>query len=84
MPRELSVVLYTRCGCHLCDDAKRLLQQVGINPKEVDVDLDPELAARHGLRVPVVEINGRERFFGRVDPMLLRRIVAAERLGEDS
>jgi len=75
-----SVLLYTRIGCHLCDDALQLLRDVGLNPKVVDVDDDPDLVARHGLRVPVIEINGRERFFGRIDPVLLRRLIKAERL----
>jgi glutaredoxin len=78
MQSSLSVVLYTRAGCHLCDEAERLLVQFGLNPKEVDVDSDPALVERHGLRVPVVEINGRERFFGRIDPVLLRRIIETE------
>lgn len=80
MAEPLSVVLYTRRGCHLCDDAKTVLCEAGINPKEVDIDTDAELTTRHGLRIPVVEINGRERFFGRVDPVLLRRLLKAERL----
>jgi glutaredoxin len=84
MTMRLSVVFYTRGGCHLCDDALAVLKAAGISPKVVDVDLDPALAARHGERVPVVEINGRERFFGRVDPVLLRRIVESEGLGHDS
>ena len=80
MPASVSVVLYTRHGCHLCDDAGRVLRDAGLNPKEVDIDLDLDLVAKHGLRVPVVVINGRERFFGRVDPVLLRRLLKAERL----
>jgi len=75
-----SVLLYTRIGCHLCDDALQLLRDVGLHPKVVDIDDDPDLVARHGLRVPVIEINGRERFFGRIDPVLLRRLIQAERL----
>jgi glutaredoxin len=80
----LSVVFYTRRGCHLCEEALIVLSQAGISPKVVNVDRDPALANRHGERVPVVEINGRERFFGRVDPVLLRRIVESEARGEDS
>lgn len=76
MPPPLSVILYTRSGCHLCDDAKRVLIECGLNPKEVDIDGDPHLVERHGTQVPVVEIDGRERFFGRVDPVLLRRMIA--------
>jgi glutaredoxin len=72
----LAVVLYTRRGCHLCDDAKQLLVAHGLHPKEVDIDGDPELVERYGLLIPVVEIDGRERFRGRIDPVLLRRLIA--------
>jgi glutaredoxin len=80
----LSVVLYTRRGCHLCDEAARLLDREGISPKVVDIDLDLALTRRYGERVPVVEIDGRERFFGRIDPVLLRRIVESAGRGHDA
>ena len=69
------VVLYSRRGCHLCDDARRLLEAHGVAPKCVDVDLDPQLRARFGDCVPVVEIDGRIRFRGRVERVLLRRLL---------
>lgn len=77
---ELPVVLYTRQGCHLCDDVKLVLRQFGLAPREVDIDAQPdaELKARYDLWVPVVEINGKERFRGGVDPTLLRRILQSE------
>jgi len=68
------VVLYTRVGCHLCDDALALLRRHGLTPREVDVDQDPELRARFDTCVPVVEIDGRVRFRGRVDELLLHRL----------
>ena len=78
---ELPVVLYTRRGCHLCDDAKLVLEQFGLRPREVDIDQQPdaELKARYDHWVPVVEINGKERFRGGVDPTLLRRILLSEK-----
>jgi glutaredoxin len=69
------VVLYTRNGCHLCDDALALLERNGLTPREVDIDADPELRAAYNECVPVVEINGRVRFRGRVDERLLRRLL---------
>ena len=74
----LACILYTRPGCHLCDDAKSLLRQNGLSPKEVNIDDDPSLVERYGLCIPVVVIAGRERFRGRVDPVLLRRILAGK------
>jgi glutaredoxin len=67
------VILYTRLGCHLCDDALELLRRHGLTPREVDIDADPELRAKYNECVPVVEIAGRVRFRGRVDERLLRR-----------
>jgi glutaredoxin len=72
MPR---VVLYTRSGCHLCDDAQRLLEAHGLVPECIDVDRDPRLREQFGDYVPVVEIDGRVCFRGRVDPVLLRRVL---------
>jgi glutaredoxin len=72
------VVLYTRRGCHLCEDALRLLEHHGIAPLCADIDGDPVLRERFDTCVPVVEINGRIRFRGAVHPVLLRRIIRHE------
>jgi glutaredoxin len=71
--RSQSVILYSRSGCHLCDEAQRVLARHGLNPTLVDIDADPQLRERFGTCIPVVEINGRIRFRGRVHPVLLRR-----------
>ena len=70
------VVLYTRVGCHLCDDAHELLVNHGLAPVLVDIDCDPALQEKWNACVPVVEIDGKIRFRGRVDPVLLRRLLA--------
>ena len=71
------VTLYTRAGCHLCDVAKDLLLRHGLAPKEIDIDGDVALAARYGECVPVVVIDGRERFRGRVEERLLKRLLGS-------
>lgn len=72
------VVLYTRPGCHLCDDAKSLLQDRqrswGYHLTETNVDADPELANRYGECVPVVTVDGKLRFRGRISGKLLDRL----------
>ena len=73
------VVLYTRRGCHLCDEAKLALERAGLAAREVDIDSDPDLHQRYNECVPVVEIDGRERFRGRVSEVLLRRLLAMRR-----
>lgn len=78
MPAHESV-LYTRVGCHLCDDALALLRKHGLEPRLVDIDKHPEFLEQFNTCVPVVEIDGRTRFRGRVDEILLRRILNAGR-----
>lgn len=71
------ITLYTRQGCHLCDEAENLLRQFGLHPTCVDIDGNAELRERFTTCVPVVEIDGRIRFRGRVNPILLRRILTS-------
>ena len=82
----LDVVLYTRQGCHLCEDAWAELaaarQRHGFRLSLVDVDSDPRLVAEHGEHVPVVTVNGQVRFRGRVNRVLLERLLTALRRGE--
>lgn len=69
------VILYTRVGCHLCDEAKQTLEQHGLTPQLVDIDNDPTLQQRYNTCVPVVTIDGKERFRGKVSPLLLKRLL---------
>lgn len=74
------VVLYTREGCHLCDDARDLLanfQDSLPEIEEVDIDADPELREKFTECVPVVEIDGKVRFRGHVNEVLLQRLIDA-------
>ena len=73
----MSVTLYTRQGCHLCDEALGILQRHGLVPRLVDIDTDPALRQRYDVCVPVVEIDGKERFRGRINEMLLKRLLAS-------
>jgi hypothetical protein len=76
------VLLYTRAGCHLCETAwerlRRAQRRYRFALGMVDVDTDPELAARYGTCVPVVMVNGKLRFRGAVNPVLLVRLMNAE------
>ncbi len=71
-------ILYTRQGCHLCEDARAILARHGLTVRSIDIDTDPQLQARYTQCVPVVVIDGRERFRGRVDEVLLRRLLRHE------
>jgi hypothetical protein len=56
--------------------AEALLVQHGLRPALVDIDADPALHERYTDCVPVVEIDGKERFRGRVNEVLLKRLLA--------
>ena len=73
MPTE--VVLYSRTGCHLCEEAELVLIRHGLRPSVVNIDDDPTLRERFDTCVPVVEFDGKIRFRGHVDPVLLRRLL---------
>jgi glutaredoxin len=79
---RLRVVLYTRQGCHLCDDVWALLEaqraRYGFPLEAVDVDSDAELRERYGLEVPVIVVDEKVRFRGVVSPHLLERLFRGE------
>ncbi len=72
--RIRSAILYTRAGCHLCDLAAQTLEQAGYTIQVIDIDRDPTLRSKFDHHIPVVEIAGRIRFRGQVDPLLLARL----------
>lgn len=74
-----SVVVYSRQDCCLCDEALREIEaaraSIPFALRVVDVDQDPELVARYGHEVPVIEIDGRKAFKYRVTSReLVRRL----------
>ncbi len=79
----MRVVLYSRVGCHLCDAARDVLTaELSRSPfdlVEVDVAGDDDLEREYGIRIPVVEIDGEERFEYEVDPAELVSIVRSRR-----
>ena len=70
-----NAVLYTRQDCHLCEEARQILERNGFLVESIDIDRDETLREQFDLCVPVVEIDGRVRFRGRVNEVLLRRLV---------
>ena len=79
---HLRVTLYTRADCSCCEKAKGVLEprrrKYGFAVEEVDIDADPALAEAYGTSVPVVAIDGKVRFRGKVEPALLDRLLEAE------
>ena len=67
------VVLVTRKGCHLCDDALSLLRELGVEPRLADVDADDRLFQLYDWRVPVVLLDDRVIGEGKIDRATLAR-----------
>lgn len=65
------VTLYTRQGCCLCDDAKRVIlaarRNTAFDYEEFDIDRDPDLLRSYNDEVPVIAINGVKAFKYKVD-----------------
>lgn len=49
-----SLTFYTTAGCHLCEHAEAILLDAGCRFSAIDIDGDPELIQRFGIRIPVV------------------------------
>lgn len=68
----MQVVLVTRQGCHLCDQALAMLQELNLHPDVLDVDTDDELYRLYDWRVPVILADGVVIAEGRVNRDRLR------------
>ena len=77
------VTLYTRRGCCLCDDAKKVLTEArrrsDFDYEELDIDLNPELARLYNDEVPVIAIDGAKAFKYRVNMDEFLKKLAARR-----
>jgi len=72
---DRQVILYTRSGCHLCDEALDTLRDYDIDPMMIDIDEHPDKLALYNECVPVVEIEGKVCFRGRINEVLLKRLL---------
>ncbi len=76
------VTLYSRPGCHLCDDARAMLEraraQRSFELEEIDIESDDALLRRYLERIPVISLDGEEAFELLVDESALReRLIGA-------
>jgi len=74
------VLLYSKPGCHLCDDARAVVERVcadlGTSYDEVDITTSPDLMNAYADQIPVTFVDGRQHDFWRVDEARLRRALA--------
>ena len=83
----VSLTLYSRPGCCLCEDMKAVLAEAELDPpfdlEEIDISTQPELEERFGQEIPVLFVNGRKAFKYRVTSRELRRRLRRERLSRE-
>ena len=83
----ITLTLYSRPGCHLCDEMKAVIQRVAqSNPlqlEEVDISTSADLEERYGLEIPVLMVDGRKAAKYRIREDELRQVLAgrAQRAG---
>lgn len=73
------VIVYSRPGCHLCDEAKAVIQNAGCSDQftleEINIESDDELLRKYKYDIPVVTIDGVEAFRHRVNPEQFRKSI---------
>jgi hypothetical protein len=73
------VLLYSRPGCGLCDEAREVIlaeqRRSGFELEEIDISGDDHLELEYGIRIPVVLIDGEERFELTVGPRAFAQAV---------
>ena len=74
---SIHIEIYSRPGCHLCDDARESIERVlsgrDVDIRMINVEDDPKLEEAYGMEIPVVFINGEKVFIYRVDEAVLER-----------
>lgn len=74
------MVVYSKQGCHLCEDAEAIVDELcaelGVDWERVDIAEDPALMAAYGEQIPVIFVDGKQHDFWRVDPARLRRALS--------
>jgi len=66
------VIVYSRPGCHLCDEAKTAIENANCSDRytleEINIESDDELLKKYKYDIPVITIDGEEAFRHRIDP----------------
>ena len=66
----LTLLLYGRPDCHLCEEMKAVVapiaEAMGATTEQINIETDPALEAQYGQEIPVLFINGRKAFKYRV------------------
>ena len=75
------VIIYSRPGCHLCDEAKAVIMSAGCSDRftleEVNIESDEELLRKYKYDIPVIAIDGVDRFIHRVNREDFIRVICS-------
>ena len=77
----IALTLYSRPGCHLCDEMKAVVCRVAsatgekVTIAEIDISTRPDLEQRYGLEIPVLMLDGKKAAKYRVTEAELRRLL---------
>ena len=79
----IELTIYSRPGCHLCDEMKAVVRRVAesiplkpVNVVEIDISTDPELEALYGLEIPVLMMDGKKAAKYRIAEGELLKVLA--------
>jgi glutaredoxin len=76
----ISLTIYSRPGCHLCDEMKtvinRVAESIPLQLEEIDISASHELEERYGLEIPVLMVDGKKAAKYRIGEEELRRVLA--------
>lgn len=83
MSKHVEITLLSKPGCHLCDEARQVVEltrekletRIRTELEEINILEHPELARMHAEDIPVVLIDGRQHAIWRVDPARLERAI---------
>jgi|GEM_PF-386256 len=86
-PKLSRIILYSKPGCHLCDVARSVIDDIAAQPEyqgtftidEVNIQLDPVVFARYRYRIPVIQLDDKIIAEGNIDTDNIPDIVAALR-----
>ena len=77
----MTLTIYSRPGCHLCEEMKAVVERVreqhAFELREVDISGNPDLERRYGQEIPVLEVDGKKVAKYRLDELTLVRMIEA-------
>ena len=77
----ITLTLYSRPGCHLCDEMKAVIRRVAqsspLQLEEIDISTSADLEERYGLEIPVLMVEGKKAAKYRIGEAELRKVLNA-------